>query len=93
LQESKGGPLARLWDKVKREQTVKMPLANVDYFVEQVATEERYAYVTDKLYLMTQIPLICPTCALLKEDFSPMELAMVVSKGAPIKRKMNAMYV
>ena len=81
FQNSKGGPLARLWDKVQRDQTVveEPPWSGSNYFVGIVAEEPGYAHTSEKGYLMNQIRLVCPSCALMDEDFSPIGIAMVVS--------------
>ena len=93
FQNSKGGSLARLWDKVQRDQTVveEPPWSGSDYFVGMVAEEPGYAHTADKLYLLNQIRLLCPSCTLMDEEFSPFGLAMVLSKGAPFRNAMNVM--
>jgi hypothetical protein len=96
LQAAKSGPLARLWEKVERDQVARVNLPGIaifDYFLEKVNAGHRYAFTTDKIALTSKMAVKCPSCVLLEDVYAPLGLAMVVFKGAPFRKKMSSMYV
>ena len=96
LKNAKSGPLSRLWMKIQRDQSILQGPAAEGFaqFMKRVTCGKgNYAYTSDKLFLRSKMAEFCQTCALLADEYHPLGFAMVVTKGAPFRKKMNNMYV